>query len=185
MKKLKFFILFITLVLISCERDDICAESTETTPRLKIEFYDASSVDDLKSVPRLTLYGEGLVMDEMGTPIEPIASSDATIAFNENVNAADLPLQIGTENTVITSRFVLEKDSNLRLDDTGVSNIDILEISYTPEFAYVSRACGYKSIFTNLTVTLVADADNWISNNIEITETTVENENTVHVRIFH
>ncbi|BAO77095.1 DUF6452 family protein [Winogradskyella sp. PG-2] len=178
MKKLKFLILFVTIALISCERDDICAETTVTTPRLLIEFYDVSNTDDLKSVPRLTLYGEDLVTN-------PEVSSDATIAFNENVNAADLPLQINTEGTVTTSRFIAEKDSNLRIDGTGDSNIDILEISYVPEFIYVSRACGYKSIFTALTVTRVTDTDNWISNNIEIVESTVENENTVHVRIFH
>lgn len=166
------------ITLQNCERDDICAETTATTPRLLIEFYDVSNTDDLKSVPRLTLYGEGLVTD-------PEISSDATIAYNENINAANLPLQINTEDMVTTSRFVLEKDSNLRIDGTGDSNKDILVVSYVPEFVYVSRACGYKSVFTNLTVTREADADNWISNNIEIVESTVENENTVHVRIFH
>jgi hypothetical protein len=185
MKKLKFFFLFITLALISCERDDICAETTATTPRLLIEFYDVSNTDDLKSVPRLTLYGEDLVTDDMGMVIEPTVSSDKTIVFDVNANMAELPLQIDTEGIVTTSRFVLEKDSNLRIDGTGDSNKDILVVSYVPEFVYVSRACGYKSIFTNLTVTRESDTDNWISNNIEIVESTVENENTVHVRIFH
>ena len=50
MKKIKFFILFIAISLINCERDDICAETTSTTPRLLIEFYDALSTDDLKNV---------------------------------------------------------------------------------------------------------------------------------------
>ena len=66
MRKLKLFITFIALALISCERDDICAEATATTPRLLIEFYDVASPDDLKSVLRLTAYGEGLVVDENG-----------------------------------------------------------------------------------------------------------------------
>ena len=185
MKKKQFLLLFICFAIIACERDDICAETTATTPRLKIEFYDVSDSDNLKSVPRLTLYGEDLVTDEMGNIIEPTVSSDATLVFNSNANAADLPLQIGTEGLVTTSRFVAEKDSNLRIDGTGDSNIDIIVISYVTEFVYVSRACGYKSIFTNLTITREADADNWISNNIEVIEPTVENENTVHVRIFH
>jgi hypothetical protein len=181
----KLVVLFIGLALISCERDDICAETTATTPRLLIEFYDAST-DDLKNVLRLTAYGEGLVVDDNGMEIEPIVASDATLLFNENSNALDLPLLIGTQGDRTTIRFVLEKFTNFRIDeDTATeSNSDIIEISYKPEFIYVSRACGYKSIFNDLDIDIVPDDDAWISN-IIIDETTIENENTVHVRIFH
>ncbi|WP_422104247.1 DUF6452 family protein [Winogradskyella sp.] len=165
------------LTVQNCERDDICAEGTPTTPRLLIEFYDATSPEDLKSVPRLTLYGEGLVTD-------PIESSDATLIFNSNANAAELPLLVGPENETTTSRFILEQSSNLRIDETGDSNVDIIEISYNSEFQYVSRACGFKSIFTNLSISLDNDGDTWISS-IDVIESTVDNENTVHVQIFH
>ena len=86
----------------------------------------------------------------------------------------------------MTTHFILEKDTNLRLDtDTSTdSNIDVIELTYTTEFVYVSRACGYKSIFNSLAITKDVDLDNWISS-IEIVETTVENENTIHVRILH
>ena len=182
MKKLKFFILIIAIALINCERDDICAESTLTTPRLLIEFYDAASPDDLKSVPRLTLYGEDLITN-------PMESSDATIVYNANANSAELPLVIGPENQQTTIHYVLEKDTNLRLDeDTATdSNIDILEITYATQVIYVSRACGYKSIFNGLDVDEVDDDNNWISSIQieELIETTVENENTIHVRIYH
>ncbi|MFP4846292.1 DUF6452 family protein [Winogradskyella sp. PE311] len=182
MKKIKILLLVFALGFISCERDDICAESTATTPQLIIEFYDASNPDDLKSVPRLTVYGEGLP-----NPNPPETAVDETIIFNTNTNAISLPLLIGNEGETTTSRFILEQDTNLRLDedDTTVSNIDIIDISYTSEFIYVSRACGYKSIFNNLDLDIEAiDGTFWI-NNIEITETTIENENTVHVRILH
>lgn len=169
------------ITLQNCERDDICAETTLTTPRLLIEFYDATSTDDLKSVPRLTIYGEGLITD-------PILDSDTTIVYNVNASAGELPLKIedGDGDGMVTTRFVLEKDTNLRLDadDTTNSNIDRIEITYKPEEIYVSRACGYRSIFNDLNVTFDSDGDTWI-NNIEIVETTIENENTVHVRIFH
>lgn len=184
MKKLKIFILSITSVLAlqNCERDDICAESTATTPQLLIEFYDATEPDDIKSVSRLTAYGEGLP-----NPNPPIETVDETIVFNTNTNAIALPLLIGEEGTTTTSRFVLEKETNLRLDedDTTNSNVDIIEISYITEFIYVSRACGYKSVFNNVTINIeAADGTSWI-NNIEILETNIENENTVHVNILH
>jgi hypothetical protein len=97
-----------------------------------------------------------------------------------------LPLRIDTAGELTSLRLVLEKFTNLRLDedDTTDSNIDILEINYIPEFVYISRACGYKSIFNNLDIDLVDDDNTWISN-IDIVETKIENENTVHVRIFH
>lgn len=177
MKKIKFLLLLLLVVFLSCERDDICAEGTSTTPRLLIEFYDAANPDELKSVPRLTLYGEGLDSD-------PVLPSNATLIFNSNANSIELPLLVGPENETTISRYVLEQNSNLRIDETGTSNVDIIEISYTSEFLYVSRACGFKSIFSNLDISVDTDADNWISS-VDIIESTVENENTVHVHIFH
>ena len=170
------------ITLQNCERDDICAESTATTPRLLVEFYDISNTDDLKNVPRITVYGEGLVTD-------PTVESDATLLYNVNANTVELPLIIDIEGETVTTRFVLEKDTNLRLDtdDTTNSNKDTIEIRYVPEFIFVSRACGYKSIFNSLDVVSVSDGDNWISSSsIEVLESeTVENENTVHVKIYH
>ncbi|GAB5563981.1 MAG: DUF6452 family protein [Winogradskyella sp.] len=199
-KKHYFFIIALCLLgalsFHGCERDDICAEGTATTPRVIVEFYDASEPDELKSVPRLTVYGEGLLSDENGDPIdEPtsiadngILQSDLTVLFNINRDNIELPLIIGDEGMIATTRFVLEKDTNLRIndDDTDDSNTDIIELSYTSEFQYVSRACGYKSIFNNLDINVEEgdDASFWI-NNIEVVQTTVNNENTVHVRIFH
>ena len=174
------------LILQNCERDDICAEGTSTTPRLKIEFYDAENPEDLKSVTSITVYGEGLILDDQGMEIEPTESTDKTIIFNSSENSVDLPLRIDDdidqERTI--TRFVLEKDSNLRIEETGDSNVDIIEISYIPQFEYVSRACGFKGIFSDLNVTFDDDGDTWI-NSITVDITNVENENTIHVRIFH
>ena len=169
----------ILLSLWSCERDDICAEDTPTTPRLIVEFFDSTSPDDLLNVPNFTVYGEGLVTD-------PTESSDATLVFNSSVNTIELPLFIDDDDVETTSRFIMEMDTNLRLDDDASteSNIDIIEITYTPEFVFVSRACGFKSIFNDLGFNVDEDADNWI-NSITVLETTVENEDIVHVNISH
>ena len=183
MKKLKFTFLLLLVALISCERDDICAETTPTTPRLMVEFYDATETEELKPVTRLTAYGEGLANNPTND------NTEGTLVYNTNATAIELPLLIGNEGEITTSRFILEKDTNLRLDedvDTD-SNIDIIEISYVTEFVYVSRACGYKSIFKNLQVSFETSDDGaWISG-IEVVDTIeiVENENTVHVRILH
>ncbi|APY06962.1 hypothetical protein BWZ20_01005 [Winogradskyella sp. J14-2] len=175
---------FTTLLLFqNCERDDICAESTPTTPRLLVEFNDATEPEDLKPVTRLTIYGEGLA----NNPTDD--NTEGTLVYNANATTAELPLRIDNEGETTISRFILEKDTNLRLDDNDNtnSNIDIIEISYETEFVYVSRACGYKSIFKNLQVSFEAsDGTTWISS-IEINDAIeqVENENVVHVRILH
>ncbi|MBU2927260.1 DUF6452 family protein [Winogradskyella psychrotolerans] len=200
MKRLLIFISFITLAIINfnCERDDICAATTQTTPRLIVGFYDATDTDELLNVSRITVYGDGLFTDEDGVTTEPIEESDLIIidyddedsyVFNINSNTIALPLIVGGEGELLTTRFVLEKDTDLRLDDDDdtSSNIDIIEISYNTEFVYVSRACGYKSNFNSLGVARITDDDQWITN-IEIEETTQEsiaNENTTHVRIYH
>lgn len=197
LKRILIFLSFITItatVIFNCERDDICAETTQTTARLIVEFYDAADIDELKNVTRLTVYGEGLFTDENGDITEPLEASDTIVAsgdgylFNVNTNRIELPLKVDDtlNNPFITTRFVLEKDTNLRLDteNSQTSNKDIIEITYNSEFDYVSRACGYKSIFTNLNLTSEIDSDPWIAN-IEIVETTIENENTTHIRIFY
>ncbi len=188
----KYNILFLLLILLlGCERDDICADVTETTPRLLIEFYDVTDIDVIKSVTRLSVYAEDLVTDN-GVVTFPEAASNATLIFNSNSNTIELPLQVTEEGTQNTLRYFIESDTNLRLDGDPLteSNIDVLEITYTPEFVYVSRACGFKSNFNELVAVQNPGSDSidWIQNISYFEATvpiTVENENTAHVQIFH
>ncbi|GGI57790.1 DUF6452 family protein [Winogradskyella haliclonae] len=191
MRYYKYSFLFIALILLGCERDDICAEGTPTTPRLLIEFFDAIDTETLKSVTRLSVYGEDLVT-ENGAIVLPEVSTSASLIFNSNSNAIELPLLVGEEGVEITTRYILEKDTNLRIDgDVATdSNVDILVVRYIPQFVYVSRACGFKSIFTNLEVSIESnDASQWIQNiafaNTTDTQIIVENEDATHVQIFH
>ncbi len=187
MKRIYYLLIatVISVFSLSCERDDICAETTATTPRLRIEFYDTANTADLKSVSRISVYGEGLFTDL------PIIKNDSTLLFDENSTEVALPLKIDTEATINTTRFILEKETNLRLDDdaTTTSNTDVIEITYVPEFVYVSRACGYKSIYKALQVTIIDDGDLWLSYssfpNTSESTITVENENETHVQLFH
>ncbi len=179
MKILKYSILLLCISLLSCERDDICSEDTATTPRLIVEFRDILDADMLKSVPSLTLFGEGL--DE----------ATRSIVNNTNTNTVSLPLLVGTEGVETTTRFIMRRDADLDLDSdpNTNSNEDILEITYVPEFVYVSRACGFKSVFNNLRVTIVPDGDNWALltdfPNSNTDNINVENETATHLHILH
>ena len=100
-------------------------------------------------------------------------------------------MRIGVEGETTTTRYILEKETNLRLDTSATteSNIDILEITYVSEFVYVSRACGFKSVFTQLRISIIDDGNNWIQS-FDFPDTTenniiVENENATHLQLFH
>lgn len=184
MKSLKPILYFLTIIILnqSCQRDDICTEDTPTTPRLLVEFFDIIEQDVLKSVPRLSVYAAE------NSPEDPNTNF---VINNSNTNVIALPLIVGNEGELTTTRFALEMDTNLRLDedpDTN-SNVDIIEITYTPEFQFVSRACGFRSVFTNVSVSVVDDGNNWIllTNfpNIINNTITVEDETATHLNILH
>jgi hypothetical protein len=148
----------------NCEKDDICAEGTPVTPRIVIEFYNAARPTVLKNITALGV-------------IDPNTTSG--IAFN-GVSKIQVPLKT-TANTT-TLRFI-ENGSDT---NTGNDNIDVLTFTYERVDQYVSRACGFKTLFylneTN-PVALTADGNNWIQN-IQVQQTNIENENEVHVKIY-
>jgi len=175
MKKFSVLAILIILTGVSCERDDICSENTPTTPSLVIRFYNVDDQEQTKQVRLLTVNG----IDSEGNPLDDIVSSTST-------DSIVLPLRFQNEGVITTSSFQLIKDSDFDSDTNPntFSNIDVIEVSYTPQFIYVSRACGYKSIFNNLQNTLIIDSDNWIFG-YNIINPTIENENTAHIILYH
>lgn len=152
----------------SCEKDDICPEGTPTTPQLVIRFYDAALPDETKTVSSLNIYG--------------LNDLDVPVFFTEAVETTD-SIAIPLRTDVDITRLVFHKDL-VATSDLAVGNPDELTISYSREDKYVSRACGFKAIFNILNTNLETDADNWIiSTTIE--NSTVEDENTAHIKVFH
>ena len=45
-----------SFLIISCEKDDICPESTQTTPQLVVTFYDLLDPQQSKTVESLAVY---------------------------------------------------------------------------------------------------------------------------------
>ena len=71
-------------------------------------------------------------------------------------------------------------------DDFTEGNEDIISISYSTESIYVSRACGYKTVFRNVTLTVNNDADNWIKLKESLTDNqSIEDETTTHFNLYH
>ena len=178
----KRILVVLTLVLsigISCERDDICAEDTPTTPQLILRFFDIANPDDTQNVTGLLAYG----LDE----------NDNIIAFlGESSESTRDSIAIHLNTSTDQTRFVLHWD--YEIDDNGtpedpdddlvLGNPDVVTVNYVREDVYVSRACGFKTIFNDITFGVQLDADNWIINS-EIVNSIVDNENAAHVKVFH
>lgn len=128
------------------------------TPNLIIRFYDASNTSDTKSVSELHVWPEG--RDNIYTDV--VTDSIA------------IPLDVNNNQTIY----------NLSKGTTQ----DVLTIDYEVEEVFVSRSCGFKAIFNNVTI---STTNNWIvslstdSVTSTTTITTIEDESAAHVQISH
>lgn len=179
MKKITSLLLclFIVSLFSGCEKDDICAQETQTTPSVAIEFYDKDNTTELKNVVNLKVIAEGM---EEGAPL------DETGAVVSNDNKISIPLRTDANST--TYRFIYNATSTESLNE------DIVTFYYTRTQIYVSRACGYKSIFqltneqNNPELTDFINEEGtpdglWIYS-IEKENNSIENENEAHIKIY-
>ena len=158
------FLLFITITFSGCEKDDICTDNT--TPRLVLEFYDISNPSILKPVVNVLVTGEG--QTALGT-------------YN-GVSKIELPLDITQDTTKYS----------LILNSTSLTgaNEDLLQFNYTRQNVFVSRACGYKTIFelnatpNGVIRTDAATPDGFWIQDINILTTNIETENEIHIKIY-
>ena len=168
MKHLYKIVMICLLVLINtgCEQDEICLE--DITPHLIVRFYNENIPDELKSVPRLKVNIEGIDGDYINETITIFTDSIA------------IPLMV-TENK---TRFILTLSGDE--SEGTVDNLDTISFVYTQEDIFVSRSCGYKTIYHDAKTALTEDDDNWIRL-IEPTADPLEiiDENLAHVKIYH
>ena len=129
------------------------------TPNMIIRFYDAANTSNTKSVSNLTVNPEGLDV----------------IYSNESLDSIVIPLDVTSDQII----YNFSKGNNQ----------DIITIDYDVEEVFVSRSCGFKAIFNNVTVTSDVSND-WIIGLTEASENTItiptiENESAAHLQIFH
>jgi hypothetical protein len=136
MKKIIAFLLILGFASSSCEPDDICDPATPTTPRMLIKFYNFNIPSEQKNVDNLKVIGEGMTE---GVVLSPTATGDAK--YLANGNSILLPLK--TDADIVKYKFILHYGDKNPL----LVNEDNFEFKYTRENIYVSRACGFKTIF--------------------------------------
>lgn len=178
MKKIILLILVSALSFSSCEKDDICDANTPTTPRLVIKFYDFTNPSVPKNVTNLKVIGEGMTD---GIIFNPAATDDSK--YKTNANTISIPLRTN-ENTTSYSFTLNSGNAN-----PAFVNTDNIKFDYTRQDLFVSRACGYKTIFTldatnPYTHTDAANPDQkWIKY-ISVEKSNIENEKETHIKIF-
>lgn len=163
MKKLFLLIISLGFLVSSCERDDICAESTPTTPLLVIDFFDADNPSEPKIPADLLIVEEG---------------SDQGLTFA----SASISLPLRTDVDQTRFNFVLNFASE---DDDNPQNVDAVAFNYVRQEEYISKACGFRVTYQALQDQFLPLPDNAWIDNITILNTTIEDETETHIRIFH
>ena len=162
------------LLFFACESDDICAELTNSTPRLIITFYDMENVETRKDVENLAIYA---IKDGQLIPVNEINGT--------TTDSINIPLR----NDQSVSNFKFYKDFSL-VENVPSGTVDHLYIDYDISEIFISKACGFINNY-NLLNFLPYDPfenpsppANWISGYL-IQNNLIENENQSHVKIFH
>ncbi len=179
MKKTITLSILLLALLVSCERDDICPEDKPTTPRLVIDFKSVVNPESSENV--------------FSFRAEDADDSDRVLSNYDDITTSQVILPLKT--TADSTQFALYEDYG-EIDDNGtpdddtddieLANKDIITITYAREEVYVSRACGYKTIFKNVVITIENDSDNWLQIVDPINDnTTIEDETATHFNIRH
>lgn len=161
MKK-NFLLLFVIALIISaCEKDDFCTKETPLTPNLVLRFYDNANQTEFKSVSNLSVWAEG--KDTLSNYI------------SQNVDSIAIPL-----NT-LDSEIIY----NLKTSSTGNitdNKFNKLTVKYTTQDVFISRSCGFKTIFNSVEIT----SDNgWFLSFTPNQLETINNEYNAHVKVYH
>lgn len=151
--------------LSACEKDDICDGGESVTPNVIINMYDRLNSETLKPAIKIGIIAEGF----------------KDTLFFKNRSKIELPLQINTSET--TWKVILYELN--AVNDTIKKNEE-LKFNYTPEALYVSKACGYKTIFHDFNTTKLPNTSNdaWIQSIYKLT-TEITNQDNAHIQLFY
>jgi len=123
-----------------------------TTPNLSIRFYDYTNPTSLKDVIELTVWAAG----------------KDSLYIKNTTDSISMPLDVNKNFTY----YILATEKN----------IDTIKFSYNRNDIYVSRSCGYKTIFEEFTAE--NNTSTWIKQ-IEIINTIINNDTAAQVNIYH
>ncbi|MDB4297297.1 DUF6452 family protein [Flavobacteriaceae bacterium] len=110
-------------------------------------------------------------------------NTDNTLTKELSLSVSANDLDTFTEIT--TDSIAIPLDTNATsviYKFTNEGNEETITVNYSVEDVFVSRACGYKSVFNNISITPTTSS--WLQST-ELVSTSITNENQAHVKIFH
>jgi hypothetical protein len=162
-KKRILLLVFFIGIISACEKDDFCIENPVTS-KLIIDFYDDTNRETLKKVERFSVIAVGQP-DSLFTNV----STESRIS---------IPLNSLTNETI----FKLKK--NTTTNGAEADNlIATFTITYDKREEFVSRSCGFKVVFNNLTFS--SETNSWITDFTPTTVINLDDQSEAHVQIFH
>lgn len=165
-----------------CQRDDICPETTQTTPKLVIEFRDFENPSEPKTVPNLNVRAIG---EEESYFENAVSDTLVTIPLQTSENLTIYELTI--HSNLIEDDEEGNDDEENNEDDDLEPNTDRINFSYATEEVYLGRACGYKVEFIEFSADVIGEGneENWIEN-VEVQQPNdIVDETTTHLYIYH
>lgn len=152
-----FALMISGFVFWACEEDDICTENK--TPELIIKLKNATTPGETMD----SLYVLRIDSKDKFTLIVSGTGRDSI--------SVPLPLNPTTETDLIFSRR-----------RTTDQFLDVLKISYKYNTEYVSKACGFKAVYKDLSAT--TDSHKFIKS-IEILQHEITNQNAAHILLTY
>jgi hypothetical protein len=185
MKRKNFLLLLILISLLSlgCQRDDICPETTDTTPLLIIRFYENQDPFEPQAPQNLSINEVG---NEEYVFIRNDNNRDQIITYFR-FTGDSLAIPLRTDNDLSSFEFTLNTlaEGEEPGSQEDLQNTDILKFTYGRQEEYINRACAYKINYVGLKATVEdgGDGSRWIQE-VQVEEGIVDDQNQAHVSIF-
>ncbi len=180
--KFKGYSLLLLLSLLTnlgCQRDDICPETTDTTPLLIIRFYDSEEPEELRPPQNLGIIESG---NEEYVFIRNASNRDQIITY-ERFTGDSLAIPLRTDRDITSFEFTINNTESGEENET--LDRDVITFSYGRNEEYINRACAFKVNYVGLKAD-VQDGDDgtrWIQD-IQVNQANIEDQNQAHVSIF-
>ena len=156
MKKNGLLFCLAILIFYACTKDDFCTINP-VTPNLVLRFYNATDTSAVKATDSLYVWAEG----------------KDSIITNLSTDSIAIPLNTANNNTV----YYFAKGTQLQ---------NKLTISYTTKDEFVSRSCGFRVIFNDVSFTNEVNGSNgWITSISPENLSTINNQNAAHIQVYH
>ena len=141
----KYLVLFlIILTTYNCESDDICPESTLTTPRLIVTFYDEENPEERKNIESLGVY---------------IVKNNELMLISEinGINTDSIAIPLRDDESVSNFKFCKDFSDDVTVIPSGLPNH--VYFDYEINETFISRACGFINNYNCLLYTSPSPRD--------------------------